>query len=260
MPVRSNPMLAIVGNPPPRRVHPLAYEARARYREDLGAGHDAAAEYWRGQAGAFFTENPSFKYGDRVTWSEEALDLDIGRRGQVLRVSHAVSPDRTVIAYPSGRTREANNWELARLDESPVARAPKKKKIKGRKARRNPHEKRKKKPRTKRVSLDEARERFHGFDQAVARYEKFHGNAPQEVEVYYLPDGHDQERVENVHVALHRTIETPYVVPWESNKKGSVWLHEHPEGEDAPLEVLDPDTGTTRKIGGVYVVGEWWES
>ena len=42
-----------------REVHPLAYEARDRYREDMGAGHSSAAEYWRGQAGAFFTGNPS---------------------------------------------------------------------------------------------------------------------------------------------------------------------------------------------------------
>ncbi len=50
----------IVGkkNNPMINVHPLAIEARKRYRDDLKAGHTAATEYWRGQAGAFFTGNP----------------------------------------------------------------------------------------------------------------------------------------------------------------------------------------------------------
>lgn len=44
---------------PSSRVHPQAIESLKRYREDLKAGHLTAAEYWRGQAGAYFTANPS---------------------------------------------------------------------------------------------------------------------------------------------------------------------------------------------------------
>jgi len=44
-----------MGNPP---VNPKAYEMRDRYRDDLAAGHSDAAEYWRGQAAAYFTGNP----------------------------------------------------------------------------------------------------------------------------------------------------------------------------------------------------------
>lgn len=53
--LRENPMT---------NVHPLAIEARNRYLEDNKAGHSAAAEYWRGQAGAFFTGNPAPRKGN----------------------------------------------------------------------------------------------------------------------------------------------------------------------------------------------------
>ena len=39
-------------------VHPEAAESLKRYKDDLKAGHLDAAEYWRGQAGAYFTANP----------------------------------------------------------------------------------------------------------------------------------------------------------------------------------------------------------
>lgn len=37
---------------------PLAMSMRERYQDDLKAGHKDAAEYWRGQAAAYFTGNP----------------------------------------------------------------------------------------------------------------------------------------------------------------------------------------------------------
>ena len=40
------------------KVRAEALEARKRYQADLKAGHKDAAEYWRGQAGAYFTSNP----------------------------------------------------------------------------------------------------------------------------------------------------------------------------------------------------------
>jgi len=40
------------------RIHPEAIESLKRYKDDLKAGHKDAAEYWRGQAGAYFTVNP----------------------------------------------------------------------------------------------------------------------------------------------------------------------------------------------------------
>lgn len=46
-------------------VHPQALESLKRYKSDIKAGHTAAAEYWRGQAGAYFTANPMV--GDRYT-------------------------------------------------------------------------------------------------------------------------------------------------------------------------------------------------
>jgi hypothetical protein len=40
------------------KMHPEALESLKRYKDDLKAGHTSAAEYWRGQAGAYFTANP----------------------------------------------------------------------------------------------------------------------------------------------------------------------------------------------------------
>lgn len=57
-------------NPP--EVHPLAYAMRDRYRDDLAAGHLDAAEYWRGQAAAYFTQNPSLSRAQRLALHEVA--------------------------------------------------------------------------------------------------------------------------------------------------------------------------------------------
>lgn len=41
-----------------------ALSMRSRYKEDLAAGHKDAAEYWRGQASAYFTGNPTLSPED----------------------------------------------------------------------------------------------------------------------------------------------------------------------------------------------------
>ncbi len=46
---------------PQIKIHPEAIESLKRYKKDLQAGHKDAAEYWRGQAGAYFTANPTKK-------------------------------------------------------------------------------------------------------------------------------------------------------------------------------------------------------
>lgn len=123
---------------------------------------------------------------------------------------------------------------------------------------RRPKEPRAKPPKSKKISLEEA-EKIEGYSEALKAYRKFHGTDPTEVEVFYLPDGKKGERMEPVHAALHHTIETNYVVPWESNKKDTLWIHEHPEGGE-PLEVYDPRTKTTRKILRGSIVKDWWFS
>ena len=45
-------------NPGKMKIHSEALESLKRYKDDLHAGHKSAAEYWRGQAGAYFTANP----------------------------------------------------------------------------------------------------------------------------------------------------------------------------------------------------------
>ena len=135
-----------------------------------------------------------------------------------------------------------------------------------------PKGKKKSEAKKKRFTINEARERFEGVDEAVRAYRRFHGKAPSHVDVYVLDDGKKQVSVERAHAALHRTIDTNYFVPWESSKKDTLWKHEHVEGydlssnkqtpraENFPLEVLDPATGTTRKILGRFVVRDWWYS
>jgi len=44
----------------PRPDMKQALEMRTRYKDDLKAGHKDAAEYWRGQASAYFTGNPHY--------------------------------------------------------------------------------------------------------------------------------------------------------------------------------------------------------
>jgi len=310
--VRQNPLLAIVGNPA-RDIHPLAFEARDRYRADMSAGHEEAAEYWRGQAGAFFTGNnplgPIYYYPvkhrglligamqaddgiDAMRSAEEefgpGVNLGVAYRSLqalIAREGHppvGPIPAKRIGYYSEGgplygknpRRNPALDEEELDIAEAQLALAERhrssvagsksrgKVKSKGRKVRGNPQEKRKQRPKVTRYSLEEARKKFRGLDAAIKKFKRFHGSSsnPDHVDVYHLPDGRNEERVENVHAALHRTLETPYVVPWKSNKKGTLWLHEHPEGDGAPLEVLDPETGTTRKIAGDFVVDDWWES
>lgn len=239
--IDKNPLLAIVGegfaaNPPVQQVHPLAFEARERYRADMAAGHDDAAEYWRGQAGAFFTGNP--RGGD---WRElERAEAELGALDQV-------------------------------AGEDPVGRVKSRSKKRG-KVKKNRTLKGKGKPKFKtvRVTIEDARKRFEGVDAAVKAFKKFHKREPSHVDVYVYDDGKPDVTVGRVHAALHRTIDTNYFVPWKSNKKNTLWKHEHVEGYDLrsnkatpkadlfPLEVLDPATGTTRKIAGRFLVSTWW--
>lgn len=260
------------GNPPPpRSVHPLAYKMRARYLGDVGAGH-GAADYWRGQAAALFTDNP----GENRCVPELAFEMRDRYRGDMEEGHDAADYWRGQAAalFTDGPGCGLRGWID---DELPVPRevaggvvsgsvesGRKERRRPGKKAKKvkkktNPQDRKKKRPKAKKVGLEEAR-KYRGFEEAIEAYERFHGTKPSEMTIYFIEDGQDAERIDNVHTALHRTLETPYVVPWKSNKKGSLWLHEHPKGEGAPLEVLDPFTGTTKKIAGDYVVDDWWYS
>jgi len=75
-PARNSMVFSAAGNA--GDVNSLAYEMRQRYIDDKAAGHLDAAEYWRGQAAAYFTGNPS-------PW----MDLDI--EGVTVRVDHNYS-------------------------------------------------------------------------------------------------------------------------------------------------------------------------
>lgn len=220
-------------NPSRRGVAPLAFEARDRYREDLRAGHVDAAEYWRGQAAALFAGDPR---------QDLVAGADSGGRVKSKKG-----------AKPAGK-RNPKRVKHNRTNSSTEV-APEKKRD---------------------FTLAEGRQRFEGFDAAKGVIEEFHGSAPTHLELYAIDDGKKEITVDRVHAALHRTLETNYMVPWEnSNKHGTLWKHEHKEGkglkglergkplpnpEDLPLEIYDPATKTTRKIGGKFLIRDWWYS
>lgn len=131
--------------------------------------------------------------------------------------------------------------------------------------------KKKPSPKKRKYSIEEARKKFKGVDGAVKAFKRFHGRNPDHVEVYEFDDGSSETTTDRAHAALHRTIETNYMVPWDSNKQGTLWKHEHVEGwglegqsgpepdpEEFPLEIYDPATKTTRKLGGKFSIRDWW--
>jgi hypothetical protein len=81
---------------PPRRVHPLAWAALDRYREDTEAGHDAAAEYWRGQAGAFFVQSNPYPHVDPKWKRANAMALPTWAWVTLEVLSQALMPNSIV--------------------------------------------------------------------------------------------------------------------------------------------------------------------
>lgn len=298
-PVRENPLLAVVGmNPPPgREVHPLAFVARDRYRADLEEpGHQEAAEYWRGQAGAFFTMNPRAQALEHHCRSAHGLahrareDEDfqaLHHAHEHLKAAHACCPNP-----PGSEERGILDAVLAEIDvaeeelfaglkttagkvRKAVAGSGKGGRVKGRgkrQTKKNFKVGAAKKPKKKRFSLEEAKKRFKDFDGALRAYRRFHDRDPDHVDLYEFDDGEPGVREDPVQVALHRTLETNYIVPdgWDSNKNGALYKHEHIEGalngdvdidariEELPLEVYDRRTNTTRKFGGNFYITDWW--
>jgi hypothetical protein len=94
------------------------------------------------------------------------------------------------------------------------------------------------------------------FANAFERGEMFHGKKPAYAEAITYDDGKEEHTVKAV-VALGMVPETHYTTPWPSNKKGYHWIHKHKKGNE-PIEVLDPETGVTMKIGGEFRVTDWW--
>jgi hypothetical protein len=198
-------------------------------------------------------------------------DYDISCDGSEEACADCLFAERAPKRKKKKSTRGRGQRQVAGPD--PVGRVKPRSKKRTRKVKKNratPKGQGKPKAKKKRFSIKEARERFEGVDEAVAAYKKFHGRKPSHVDVYVLEDGKDGVSVERAHAALHRTIDTNYFVPWDSNKKNTLWKHEHVEGYDLfsdkqtpkadkfPLEILDPATGTTRKILGQFSIGKWW--
>ena len=95
------------------------------------------------------------------------------------------------------------------------------------------------------------------FEAAMKAHKTFHGIYPDKVTVYRFPDG--KKKINRKFVAgLGRVPETHYYKAHpKGNKAKTYWVHKHPPGGE-PLEVLDPSTGLTSKIGGTCKVTTWW--
>lgn len=234
--VKKNPLLAIVGNPTSRG--------------------------WARASGG--------SHGKYVIASyEEETECDWC--GEPLFVGDSAVMPKSGRVYCCSSCLERGERQVAGAGHSGSVKSKKSKPKKNRTA---GNGRKKKPPKTVVVGLEEAKKKFDGYDDAMHAYREFHKRAPHNVTVYEIDDGRSEVTTERVHTALHRTIDTNYFVPWESNKKGSLWKHEHVDGfdlaksarkdippeEEFPLEILDPATGTTRKIAGKFVVRDWWHS
>jgi hypothetical protein len=249
--VKSNPLLAIVGNPyesfdygdtphsiSGKKIVALMRKSKvtiAQLAKQLDVTQKRVREVRK--RGVLKSEGQGYVYD----WIEG-----------IRRAGH----NRVAGAGAKGRVKSASRKKTAKVKKNRVAKPSQKK------------------PRTKRkrYSLREGRDRFDGYEEALDAYTEFHGEDPRAVDVYVLDDGSDEVRVEPVHAALYRQLETNYMVPWESNKKGTLWLHEHKEGrglrglqkgkplprpEDLPLGAYNPRTKTIVTMGGQLQVRDW---
>jgi hypothetical protein len=128
-PVRENPWFSppalqyvarFTGNPPnPQPFLEWGTKTKGHGLLDYTDGYSGPPGYAPPGQGPLFDQNPPFRAGDKVTWSEESLEMDLGRPGQVLTVVgpglHRDDEDRTRIAFSSGRQRLVNNWAIVHL-------------------------------------------------------------------------------------------------------------------------------------------------
>ena len=97
-------------------------------------------------------------------------------------------------------------------------------------------------------------ERF--WQNAVERAKMFNETEPKFAEAITYDDGKDEHTVKVV-VGLGLVPETHYLGLKGSNKSGYHWVHKHAK-KNRPLEVLDPETGITYKVGGEFRVTDWY--
>ncbi len=212
-------------------VHPLAFEARHRFHEDQAAGHDDAAEYWRGQAGALFTSgghDPAPKRPKAV-----AGESSKGRLKSKGKSKKAVRKNRT-----TGNSAKPN----ARL-KGKISVAEARKRFEGmpeaRKAYRTFHEKE-----GNDVELYEIDD--GSPDLTVA---PVHAALHRTLETNYWVPWEGSNKTGTLWLHEHKEGRG---LKGLSRGKGM------PNPEDLPLEIYDPRTKTTRKIAGKFKVSKWW--
>jgi hypothetical protein len=284
--LRKNPLLAIVGNPARDAQLKADLQALIRERKALPRFGLSASEKKKVSAkrrAIEKKEQPLLRKLRKLIGEHEA-DLWFVRQNPY-RDEMSVGFPGSVMAWTPG-SRQSRPKRVAGADDNGRVKSRGKKKARKKASKKKPSKVKKnrvaspgkKKPTLKpkrKLSVEEGTRRFEGMEEARAVYDEFHGkqHPPRGVDVYEFDDGLDEVRVEPIQVALHRTLETNYVVPWSSSKKGTLWLHEHKEGaglrglqkgaampnpDDLPLEVYDPWTQTTRKFGGRFQIRDWW--
>lgn len=274
-PISTNPLLAIVGNPferTPAQLHRLIARKQSELDDAIYFRYAPdRIEQLREQLNDLFAQEEEteleFEKGTRRGWRHAGEELR--REEYRRRLTGGGNP-----AHLPCVARAEREWEEAVAGVIVSGRVKKKRSKPRKKVRKNRTSapgKKKPLPKKRKYSIEEARKKFKGVDHAVSAFKKFHGRNPDHVEIYEFDDGSRETTIDRAHAALHRTIETNYMVPWDSSKKGTLWKHEHvggwglegqsgaePDPEEFPLEIYDPATKTTRKIGGRFKVTDWW--
>lgn len=221
-----NPLLAIVGNPARKFEDYLAQRRAARPAEKQLDTSDLDRRFV-----------PFFESGERIKVRDPALGVVTGTVGISTGwrpVFLLIRTRRSLGGQPLGPSTEI--LEILARPPRPLFE--------------------RENPRARSSGTAQLAKTAPGYAEAERAFRRFHGEPPTGVTVYRYQDG-QRGVTRRVLVALGTVPETHYRVPWGSNKKGYHWVHKHPSASP-PLEVLDPRTGITSKIGGTYKVTDWW--
>jgi hypothetical protein len=232
----ANPLLALVGNPPkdPRAMTPAQInrelDTLSRQSSSL---NDALLAAGRGNERTF----------------------DLIARGRL----PGAEPLAAGIAAVAARSRALHDEIVGRYGPGAPSRLPHGFKRRANPPRPNPGRDPKDRGYQGTATIAEAtRVRPEGHERALSVTRAWNGGAAQEVDVYRYDDGKPGLTRVAV-VALGRVPTSAYKGLPDSPLKGPRaaphgWEHPHPK-RSMPLEVYNPLTGVTSKIGGTYWIG-----
>lgn len=243
--VKSNPLLAVIGNPgkiskeavAEITVGPYVFEVSTHFTHSgrehvrgVGKGIHGSIRYFGPSFGHSYSPDDFLDYYDQ----KELLRLAGKKAGTTLAWSEqSWSRDRAKGSWSRSVTSMGKNPKTKRGMKTTKAKTTKTKAL--------PRKKNFDGPRIKPVgktSIDKIID-LPGFDEAYKRFKKFHDSEPTEVVVYEVPDGIDASKVV---LTLGQVPEMHYVTPLKnSNKNGYHWVHKTAKGKE-PVHLYNPLT------------------